>query len=74
VLDLCDCERQVKDLEVGPWPRSAPWQESATALQDRIWASFWATAEERNRAHVLLVRLERLIAAGTIAPRMWVRG
>jgi hypothetical protein len=67
VLDLSECEQRVKDLEACLVPLSPSQRESATALQERIWAALWATTEDRSRAQGQVVRLEWLIAAGTVA-------
>jgi hypothetical protein len=56
-LDLCACERQVKGLEDCTLPLSAERRRHAAALKDRLCGAAWSTAQERERARVLVLRL-----------------
>jgi hypothetical protein len=56
-VDLCECERQVKVLEDCTLPLSAEWRRHAAALKERLRSAAWPTAQESERARVLVLRL-----------------
>jgi hypothetical protein len=60
-FDLSECEQQILDLYACAPLLSAAQNEQATALQDQLCRAAWATAQQRERAHVLAMSLALLL-------------
>jgi hypothetical protein len=60
-VDLAAISLLVGFLQSQSRPLSAAQRESAAAMQRRICAAPWATAEDRNKAHGLVLRLALLL-------------
>jgi hypothetical protein len=60
-IDLCTCSLLILYLLSQHCTLSAGQQESARALQQRLCTAPWASLEERQQAHSLVLRLELLL-------------
>jgi hypothetical protein len=60
-IDLSASQLLIWRLLLQGHPLSAAQRESAAALEEQLCAAPWATAEERNWAQVLVLRLALLL-------------